>query len=73
MGEGWHNNHHHYQSSVRQSHRWYEIDCSFYIIKAMSWLGLVWDLKPVPAKLWSPRSVTAAEAGTEALPIPSAI
>ncbi len=26
MGEGWHNNHHAYQSSVRQGFRWWEID-----------------------------------------------
>jgi stearoyl-CoA desaturase (delta-9 desaturase) len=45
MGEGWHNNHHACQSSVRQGFRWWEIDLTFYILKALSWLGLVWDLK----------------------------
>ncbi|TMK43978.1 MAG: acyl-CoA desaturase [Alphaproteobacteria bacterium] len=45
MGEGWHNNHHAYQSSVRQGFRWWEIDVTFYILKALSWLGIVWDLK----------------------------
>ncbi|TMJ56036.1 MAG: acyl-CoA desaturase, partial [Alphaproteobacteria bacterium] len=45
MGEGWHNNHHAYQSSVRQGFRWWEIDATFYILKALSWLGIVWDLK----------------------------
>ncbi len=45
MGEGWHNNHHHVQTSARQGFYWWEIDCSWYILKAMSWLGLVWDLK----------------------------
>jgi stearoyl-CoA desaturase (delta-9 desaturase) len=29
MGEGWHNNHHAYQSSVRQGFRWWEIDATF--------------------------------------------
>jgi stearoyl-CoA desaturase (delta-9 desaturase) len=48
MGEGWHNNHHAYQSSVRQGFRWWEIDLTFYILKALSWLGLVWDLKSPP-------------------------
>ena len=48
MGEGWHNNHHFYQSSVRQGHRWWEIDATFYVLKLMSWVGLVWDLKEVP-------------------------
>lgn len=49
MGEGWHNNHHAYQSSVRQGFTWWEIDATFYILKALSWLGLVWDLKAPPA------------------------
>jgi stearoyl-CoA desaturase (delta-9 desaturase) len=48
MGEGWHNNHHAYQSSVRQGFRWWEIDPTFYVLKALSWLGLVWDLKSPP-------------------------
>jgi stearoyl-CoA desaturase (Delta-9 desaturase) len=48
MGEGWHNNHHAYQASVRQGFRWWEIDPTFYIIKALSWLGVVWDLKSPP-------------------------
>jgi stearoyl-CoA desaturase (Delta-9 desaturase) len=48
MGEGWHNNHHAYQSSVRQGFRRWEIDPTFYLLKALSWLGLVWDLKTPP-------------------------
>jgi stearoyl-CoA desaturase (delta-9 desaturase) len=48
MGEGWHNNHHAFQSSVRQGFRWWEIDPTFYLLKALSWLGLVWDLKSPP-------------------------
>jgi len=49
MGEGWHNNHHAYQSSARQVFRWWEIDATFYLLKALSWTGLVWDLKTPPA------------------------
>ncbi len=48
MGEGWHNNHHAYQSSVRQGFRWWEFDPTFYILRALSWVGLVWDLKTPP-------------------------
>jgi stearoyl-CoA desaturase (Delta-9 desaturase) len=51
MGEGWHNNHHAYQSSVRQGFRWWEVDPTYYILKAMSWTGLVWDLKTPPAQV----------------------
>lgn len=48
LGEGWHNNHHHYPASCRQGFYWYEIDITYYILKAMSWVGLVWDLKAPP-------------------------
>jgi stearoyl-CoA desaturase (Delta-9 desaturase) len=51
MGEGWHNNHHACQRSVRQGFRWWEIDATFYLLKAGSWLGLVWDLKAPPVEL----------------------
>jgi len=51
MGEGWHNNHHAYQSSVRQGFRWWEYDPTFYLLKALSWTGLVWDLKFPPAQV----------------------
>jgi len=48
MGEGWHNNHHAYQSSIRQGFRPWEIDATFYILKTLSWAGLIWDLKMPP-------------------------
>jgi len=51
FGEGWHNNHHFFPGSARQGFRWWEFDLTYYGLKAMSWLGLVWDLKPVPVGL----------------------
>lgn len=51
LGEGWHNNHHHYQSSVRQGFFWWEVDISYYVLRAMSWLGIVWDLRAPPEAL----------------------
>jgi stearoyl-CoA desaturase (Delta-9 desaturase) len=51
MGEGWHNNHHAFQSSVRQGFRWWEVDGTFYVLKALSWTGLVWDLKAPPREV----------------------
>jgi stearoyl-CoA desaturase (delta-9 desaturase) len=51
MGEGWHNNHHAYQSSVRQGFRWWEIDPAYYILRALSWTGLIWELKMPPEAL----------------------
>jgi stearoyl-CoA desaturase (delta-9 desaturase) len=48
LGEGWHNNHHHYQSSCRQGFYWWEIDMTYYVLKMLSWVGLVWDIREVP-------------------------
>jgi len=50
LGEGWHNNHHYYQSSTRQGFYWWEIDVTFYILKALSWVGIVRDLRSPPAE-----------------------
>ncbi|UOA10514.1 acyl-CoA desaturase [Methylobacter sp. S3L5C] len=49
LGEGWHNNHHHYPVSARQGFFWWEIDISYYLLRLMSLLGIIWDLQPVPA------------------------
>jgi len=51
MGEGWHNNHHACPSSVRQGFRWWEIDLSWYILKLLSWAGIVADLKAPPLRV----------------------
>jgi len=51
MGEGWHNNHHHYQVSARQGFYWWEIDCTYYVLRALSAVGLVWDLHGIPARI----------------------
>jgi stearoyl-CoA desaturase (Delta-9 desaturase) len=51
MGEGWHNNHHHYQSSARQGFRWWEFDPTYYILKMLSWTGVVWGIREPPAAI----------------------
>ncbi len=54
LGEGWHNNHHHYAGSARQGFFWWEIDISYYLLRVMEKLGLVWDLRAVPHhKKWA--------------------
>jgi stearoyl-CoA desaturase (Delta-9 desaturase) len=53
LGEGWHNNHHRYMGSARQGFHWWQIDITYYGLKIMSWLGLIWDLKPVPASIFA--------------------
>jgi stearoyl-CoA desaturase (Delta-9 desaturase) len=41
LGEGWHNNHHHYPRSARQGFRFWEIDVSFQILRLLSALHIV--------------------------------
>ena len=51
LGEGWHNNHHHYPSAVRQGFYWWEIDITYYLLRGLAALGVIWDLNPVPARI----------------------
>jgi stearoyl-CoA desaturase (delta-9 desaturase) len=49
LGEGWHNNHHFAPGSARQGFRWWELDATWYGLRALAAVGLIWDLRPVPA------------------------
>lgn len=51
LGEGWHNNHHYYQSAARQGFYWWEIDITYYIIRMLGWMGIVWEIRGVPEKV----------------------
>ena len=48
LGEGWHNNHHHYPNTVRQGFYWWEIDMTYYVLRLLAMLRIIWDLKPIP-------------------------
>ena len=56
LGEGWHNNHHRHMGCTRQGFYWWEIDITYYLLRAMSWTGLIWDLRPVPATAYDPKT-----------------
>ncbi len=51
LGEGWHNNHHYYQSSTRQGFFWWEVDITYYVLRGLSVVGLVKDIKEPPARV----------------------
>jgi stearoyl-CoA desaturase (delta-9 desaturase) len=51
MGEGWHNNHHYYQASARQGFFWWEWDPTYYVLKSLSFVGIVRDLKAPPERV----------------------
>ncbi|MFO0568662.1 MAG: acyl-CoA desaturase [Polyangiaceae bacterium] len=53
LGEGWHNNHHYSQSTANQGFFWWEIDISYYVLRVLSWFGLVWDLRTPSKKVLS--------------------
>ena len=48
LGEGWHNNHHHFPGSAKQGFYWWEIDFTYYGLRLLAALGIIWDLKTVP-------------------------
>ena len=71
LGEGWHNNHHYYPSSERQGFYWWEIDVSHYVLKVLSWSGIVWNLQSPPARVYRRQSVTRDPATQHKVPAAS--
>jgi stearoyl-CoA desaturase (delta-9 desaturase) len=49
FGEGWHNNHHAFPASARHGLDRFQLDMSWWTIRAMEKLGLVWNVRfPTP-------------------------
>jgi stearoyl-CoA desaturase (delta-9 desaturase) len=79
MGEGWHNNHHYYPRSVRQGFHWWQVDMTYYILRALAAVGLVWDLHVPTQKVIDgdvavkvakePRNVAVAEEPATDVPV----
>jgi stearoyl-CoA desaturase (delta-9 desaturase) len=49
LGEGWHNNHHRFPGAARQGFAWWELDLTWLALRMLDAVGLVHDLRPVPA------------------------
>jgi stearoyl-CoA desaturase (delta-9 desaturase) len=64
LGEGWHNNHHHYQRATNQGFFWWEIDIAYYVLRGLSWFGLVSDLHTPPRHI-----LQTPEVDSEAVPV----
>lgn len=62
FGEGWHNNHHCYQSACRQGFFWWEFDPGYYTLKAMKFLGIAWDLRQPPMAQLEAKRIDRAQA-----------
>ncbi len=71
MGEGWHNNHHYYMSTANQGFYWWEVDFSYYALKVMSWVGLVWDLRTPPRHIRDQYAAPASQSPSKRRRCPS--
>jgi stearoyl-CoA desaturase (delta-9 desaturase) len=69
LGEGWHNNHHHAMHSMRQGFFWWELDLTYYTLRAAAYVGLIWDVRePSGKKLAGPRVHPMPALADDALP-----
>jgi stearoyl-CoA desaturase (delta-9 desaturase) len=63
FGEGWHNNHHAFPRSAFHGLRWYQVDFSAYLIRALEAVGLVWNVYRVKEADLRKRVVVATADG----------
>jgi stearoyl-CoA desaturase (delta-9 desaturase) len=63
LGESWHHNHHAFPRSASHGLRWWEIDVSGLVIRAMNRLGLAWNVVQIARE----RQEQKAAAGSSAL------
>ena len=59
LGEGWHNNHHHYPTAARQGFRWWEVDVSYYVLRLLAVVGVVRSIREPTAAALVARRVGA--------------
>jgi fatty-acid desaturase len=64
FGEGWHNNHHAFQTSARHGLRWWELDTTYWAIRLMASVGMAHGVKRPRTGLTSSRDA-ASEGETE--------
>jgi stearoyl-CoA desaturase (delta-9 desaturase) len=67
-GEGWHNNHHRYQRSARNGFYWWEVDVTWYVIRAMAAIGLAWDVQRVPERIYAEARAVKARRAVRRVP-----
>jgi stearoyl-CoA desaturase (delta-9 desaturase) len=48
LGEAWHHNHHAFPRSASHGLRWWELDPSAWVIRAMGRVGLAWNVIEIP-------------------------
>ncbi len=70
LGEGWHNNHHRFQRAARNGFYWWEIDPTYWTVKALSAFGLASRVVAVPERVYAEARAAAfpSKAQHRALP-----
>ena len=63
LGEGWHNNHHRYPGSERQGFYWWEIDIAHLVLVLLAKLGLVWNLRSPPERVYAEARISVRGEG----------
>ena len=58
FGEAWHNNHHAFPTSAAHGLRWWEIDPSAIVIRALERVGLAWDVVRVNPERMSRKALS---------------
>jgi stearoyl-CoA desaturase (delta-9 desaturase) len=59
MGEAWHNNHHAFPRSARHGLRWWQVDPSGLLIRALARLGMAWNVVEIPVTRQQERALPA--------------
>jgi stearoyl-CoA desaturase (delta-9 desaturase) len=67
LGEGWHNNHHHAMYCARQGFRWWEIDLTYYSLRLLAAIGVIWSIRE-PTHRRRPYSAAPASLTPHVLP-----
>jgi len=60
LGEGWHNNHHRFQRAARAGFYWWEIDITYYLLRLLAAVGIIHNLRPVPAEAYEEAELNRA-------------
>jgi stearoyl-CoA desaturase (delta-9 desaturase) len=60
LGDGWHNNHHRFPAAARHGLAWWEVDPTWWALRALAGLGLVWELRAPPAEAYTESMSLAA-------------
>ncbi len=62
-GEGWHNNHHAYQTSARHGLRWWEVDMTYLAIQAMKFCRVAYEVRLPRIRASAPSVAVSGSSG----------